>query len=122
MTQFGHDEENRECYPAQFKGSLIPEEHFGSYDMPGWTANGTVRSLEETSLDIERDPIASSAMLFYKGWLALVLGIRERVSSSSQKCLRWNSLDIKSNRKWTYDTLCHKLASEFNENNGMGLH
>ena len=122
MTQFGHDEENRESYPEQFKGMLIPEKFFGNYDMPGWTGNGITRSPTDASLDVERDPIESDAMLFYKGWLTLVLGIRERVCSSSQKGLSWNSLDVKSNRKWNYDSVSRKLHTEFNSNKGFGLH
>lgn len=121
MTQFGHDEENRESYPPEFKGMLIPEKLFGNYDMPGYVCNGIVREPADASLDIERDPIESDAMLFYKGWLTLVLGIRERVCSSSQKTVSFKSLDVKSNRTWNYDSVSRKLHDQFNSNEGWGL-
>ena len=122
MTQFGHDEDNRESYPEQFKGRLIPEALFGRYDMPGWVGNGVTRSSMDTTRDVDRDPISADAMLFYKGWLTLVLGIRQRVCANVLP-LTWTSLDKtkSSTTTWNYDSVSRKLASQFNSNDGAGM-
>jgi len=123
MTQFGHDPD-RKSYPSPYRGSLIAESLFGSYDAPGWVANGVKHPDRPDDEPIVRDPIDAHAMLFYKGWMTLVLGIRCRVSSSmSTAAWSWPSLDdTAQDKRWNYDTLAKKLESQFLENDGRGLH
>ena len=40
LNQFG-DDPDRGSYPGGWNGALIPSDHWGDYNTPGWTANGT---------------------------------------------------------------------------------
>lgn len=94
LTQFG-DDPDRAKYPSQWKGSLIPARLWGDYNTPGWTANGTnpyptaaeraaAPFCEAQEKFIQPDPIAAEAMLFFKGWLLLVMGAATRVGGQDQ--------------------------------------
>jgi hypothetical protein len=78
LTQFGADPD-RENYPEAYR-RIIPEELWGDYDVPGWTANGI------DPWDEAMDPIAAEAMLFYKGFFLVLLGIRAQVATDN----RWD--------------------------------
>ena len=73
LSQIGEDP-NRKDYPGRWKGTLVPSELFGRYDAPGWTGNGVGPK------GVEPDPIAADAMLFYKGFLTMLMAITERVA------------------------------------------
>jgi hypothetical protein len=77
LTQFGHDPD-RANYPDEYR-TWIPRELWGRYDVPGWTAKG----IEPWGLQM--DPIAADGMLFYKGFLLVLLGIRAMIGDD-----RWN--------------------------------
>lgn len=72
LTQFGHDPD-RASYPEGYR-QLIPEQLWGEYDVPGWTANGT------EPWGVQADPVAADGMLFYKGFFLVLLGIRSMIS------------------------------------------
>lgn len=60
----------RTDYPQGWRGLLIPEELWGSYDSPGWAANG------QQEAGFEPNPIEAKGAIYYKGFFNLVLGLR----------------------------------------------
>jgi hypothetical protein len=61
---------NRADYPEAWRGLLIPLEVWGSYDCPGWAANG------RQAAGFELNPIEAQGAIYYKGFFNLVLGLR----------------------------------------------
>jgi hypothetical protein len=51
---------------------MIPKEFFGEYNTPGWTGNGL------GPRGVEADPIQAEGMLFFKGFLLLLMSIATR--------------------------------------------
>lgn len=118
LTQFGHDPD-RSNYPARWKGTLVFEDHWGKYDTPGWTANGT----SPGASGVEPDPIAAQAMLFFKGWLLLTMGIRAKVGGPAKWEAPWQMANVGGAfRDWTHSGVAKVLADQFNSNDGNGLH
>ena len=60
----------RADYPQGWRGLLMPEELWGSYDCPGWGANG------QQEAGFEPNPIEAKGAIYYKGFFNLVLGLR----------------------------------------------
>lgn len=60
-------------YPQGWNGVLIPETQWGTYDSPGWAANGTQEN------GFEANPIEAQGAIYYKGFLNYVLGLRSLV-------------------------------------------
>lgn len=116
LTQFGHDPE-RKKYPFPWKGSLVFKEKWGDYDCAGWIANGAGPD------GVEADPISAQAMLFFKGWLCLILGIRAKIGGKDTWEQPWQmaNVDGKSGT-WTHSQVAAVLAEKFNSNDGAGLH
>ncbi len=105
LTQFGADPD-RASYPEAYR-ALIPEELWGDYDVPGWTANG-IDPWEE-----QPDPIGAEAMLFYKGFFLVLLGIRALVSDDG----RWEQpfeliKEGDSRFEWTQSRIAAHLAEQ----------
>jgi hypothetical protein len=106
LTQFGHDPE-RDQYPEYYR-LIIPPELFGSYDAPGWTANGV------EPWGVQLDPIAADGMLFYKGFFLLLLGVRRLVAADD----RWNApfemlRDGDRAFTWTHSAIAQRLSSQW---------
>jgi hypothetical protein len=78
LEQIGPDP-RRGSYPASWL-RLIPREHAGNYDVPGWTANGV------EPWGLEMDPVGARGNLFYRGFLDLLLGLHLYVTGDR----RWN--------------------------------
>ncbi len=78
LTQFGHDPD-RAHYPDEYR-MWIPQELWGRYDVPGWTANDT------EPWGLQMDPVAADGMLFYKGFFLVLLGIRAMIGDD-----RWDT-------------------------------
>src|SRR5919201_1196137 len=76
MTQMGPDPD-RDIYPDSYR-FIIPESQWGNYDVPGWAANGV------PPWGVQMDPIAADGMLFFKGFLLLMLGLQRRVTGSER--------------------------------------
>lgn len=116
LTQFGPDPD-RANYPAFWKGFLIPEEKWGDYDTPGWTANGIKTD------GIQPDPLSADAMLFFKGWFCLVMGIRAKIGGKEKWEEPWKMANVGGAfAEWTHSKAAHTLAQKYNDNNGAGLH
>lgn len=60
----------RSDYPEGWRGLLIPADLWGSYDCPGWAANG------QQEVGFEPNPIEAHGAIYYKGFLNFVLGLR----------------------------------------------
>lgn len=120
LTQFGNDPD-RKSYPSQLKGTLIPKHVFSNYNTPGWTGNGLEHPLEIVN-GIQPDPIRANAMLFFKGWLTLLMGIRERVGGDEIWRNTWYMAGVDDEKfPWTYDAMAKQLSMQFPMNNGSGL-
>ena len=113
LTQFGPDPE-RSSYPASYR-RLIPEELWGRYDVPGWTANDGDPA--------QTDPIAADAMAFYKGFMLVLLGIRSMVAGANGQARptapdRWNQPfkmleDGGRSFTWTHRGIAERLTEQW---------
>ena len=83
-TQFGEDPDWENYLPG-WNGGLIPKHLFGTYNTPGWTANGLKHPLGYNESIVQGDPLNSNANLFFRGWMGLVMGINERVSGDENE-------------------------------------
>ena len=122
-TQFGTDPSRdvHFLFPP-LKNMMVPAKLFGEYDIPGWTANGTPNKLNDVPVGVQRDPIAAQGMLFYKGWLSLVMGIRQRVGGDDAWNKEWNVSGVEEEQfAYTYESLVRTLESQFNANNKAGM-
>lgn len=71
----------RGSYPEELVRLWLPPGREGTYDMPGWTANGV------PPWGLQPDPVGADGNLFFKGWLNLLMGLHRYVSGDD----RWNS-------------------------------
>lgn len=122
-TQFGPDP-SRDVHflvPA-LKNTVVPSSLYGEYDIPGWTANGTPNELNDVPVGVQKDPIAARGMLFYKGWLSLVMGIRQRVGGDNAWNKEWSVSGVNEEQfVYTYESLVRTLEEQFNANNRAGM-
>jgi hypothetical protein len=104
LTQIG-DDPDRGSYPEQYR-MLIPPAHWGTYNVPGWTANG----IEPWGL--QWDPIGADGNLFFKGFFLVMLGIHRRVTGSA----RWDApFDIVRDGEHTFTWWHTKIAEHLAE-------
>ena len=106
LTQFGHDPD-RANYPDQYR-PFIPRQLWGSYDVPGWTANGI------QPWGVQPDPIGAHGMLFYKGFFLVLLGIRSMIDPAD----RWNQPfeligDGENSFTWTHTKIAEHLCQQW---------
>ena len=125
LNQFG-DDPDRGIYPSGWKGTLLPAQHFGDYNCPGWTANGTnpypetedrlanpfMESLDEF---IQPDPIGAEAMLFFKGWMLVNMGVYARVSGDTEKYEKpWQMAGVSDQVfEWTHSGVAEHLSGQW---------
>ena len=99
LTQIG-DDPDRANYPDHYR-ILIPAEHWGNYNVPGWAANG----IEPWGL--QWDPIGADGNLFFKGFFLVMLGLHRRVTGNA----RWDApFDIVRDGEHTYTWWHTKIA------------
>ena len=105
LSQFGHDPD-RKNYPEEWKGTLIPEEFWGQYDAPGWTANGVA------PWGLQPDPIGADGNLFFKGWLNLTQALHTYVSGKDKWASSFGLAGVNRTRfQWTQ----HQLVDHLHE-------
>ena len=105
LSQFGHDPD-RKNYPEEWKGTLIPEEFWGQYDAPGWTANGVA------PWGLQPDPIGADGNLFFKGWLNLTQALHTYVSGKDKWASSFDLAGVNRSRfQWTQ----HQLVDHLHE-------
>jgi len=83
----------RTDYPQGWRGLLIPAELWGSYDSPGWAANG------QQEAGFEPNPIEAEGAIYYKGFFNLVLGLRALLAPERDPT---QSIDIVYDDKWRF--------------------
>ena len=107
LTQFGHDPD-RKNYPEIWKGTLIPEEFWGEYDAPGWTANGVA------PWGFHADPIGADGNLFFKGWLNLTQSMHTYVSGYDKWSSPFSVAGAYNSRfEWTQHQLADHLHQQW---------
>ena len=103
---------------------------------PGWTANGTnpyptkaeraaKPFCESDDAFVQPDPIAAEAMLFFKGWLLLNMGVYARVSGDTAKWEReWTMSGIDDAQfPYTHSSAASHVATQWrNRMEFGGLH
>jgi hypothetical protein len=109
LTQIGHDPD-RANYPDLYR-LLIPEQLWGRYDVPGWTANG----IEPWGLQM--DPIGADGNLFFKGFFLVMLGLHLRTTGDE----RWDRpFDIVRDREntftWFHSAIAEHLHGQWSRN------
>ena len=115
LTQFGHDPD-RKNYPEVWRGTLIPEEFWGEYDAPGWTANGVA------PWGFHADPIGADGNLFFKGWLNLTQSMHTYVSGYDKWSSPFSVAGAYNSRfEWTQHQLADHLHQQW-ANTPMGPH
>ena len=115
LSQFGHDPD-RSNYPLEWKGTLIPEEFWGHYDAPGWTANGVA------PWGLQPDPIGAEGNLFFKGWLNLTQALYTYVSGKDKWASPFNLAGVDRARfEWTQHQLVDHLCETWKKT-PMGPH
>jgi hypothetical protein len=109
LTQFGHDPKRGE-YPAAWKGTLIPDDLWGNYDSPGWTANGVA------PWGLQPDPIGSDGNLFFRGFLNLMLSIHRYVSGDDKWDAPFAVAGLEGQSfEWTHTRISSFLANQWKE-------
>ena len=115
LSQFGHDPD-RPNYPDLWKGTLIPEEFWGEYDAPGWTANGVA------PWGLQMDPIGADGNLFFKGWLNLTQALHTYVSGYDKWASPFDLAGVNRTRfEWTQHQLVDHLYQQWTKT-PMGPH
>jgi len=116
LTQFG-DDPSRDKYPTFWKGTIIPAGFWGSYNTPGWTGNGTGEK------GIEPDPIQADGMLFFKGFMLLLMSITTKVGGREAAWRKpWFMAGVgDSQHSWTLRTLADHLQQQWADQE-CGLH
>jgi len=95
---------------------LIPEEFWGNYDAPGWTANGVA------PWGLQPDPIGADGNLFFKGWLNLTQALHTYVSGEDKWASPFDLAGVNRARfKWTQHQLVDHLYETWTKN-PMGPH
>ena len=123
LNQFG-DDPDRADYPGGWKGTLIPGTYWGDYNTPGWTANGTnpyptkgerMVFCEPMEEYVQPDPIRAEAMLFFKGWMLLSMGVFARVSGDTEKYEKpWKMAGVNDQEfEWTHSSAAEFLAQQW---------
>ena len=107
LSQFGHDPD-RKNYPEAWKGTPIPEEFWGEYDAPGWTANGVA------PWGFHADPIGADGNLFFKGWLNLTQSMHTYVSGYDKWSSPFSVAGAYNSRfEWTQHQLADHLHQQW---------
>lgn len=101
---------NRDSYgPFNAPGyQLWPERLRGSYDRPGWTANGV------EPWGLQADPIGADGNLFFRGWLNLVLSIYKYVSGDNKWEQPWQIAGFENEHfEWTQPKIVEHLRQQY---------
>lgn len=108
VEQAGPDP-SREGYPSGWYGVLIPSSQWGSYDSPGWAANGTQAN------GFEANPIEAQGAIYYKGFLNYVLGLRTLVGHRDASVLQQIVYDDDHRWEYSHSQINAILTDDFSE-------
>jgi hypothetical protein len=94
-------------YPPQWL-IMLPERLRGRYSMPGWTSNGV------EPWGLQPDPIGSDGNLFYRGWLTLLMSIRQYVSGERTQDEPFEVAGYQGRRfSWTLADMARFMSAQF---------
>ena len=97
---------NVDRYPPEWL-AVAPERLRGRYALPGWTGNG----LEPWGL--QPDPVGADGNLFYRGWLNLLLGIRQYVSGEPRSSTPFEVSGYRNRQfTWTHERVARFLSAQ----------
>ena len=100
---------DRKNYPAAIMRSW-PERVRGSYDAPGWTANGV------QPWGLQPDPIGADGNLFFRGWLNLILSIYKYVSGDNKWEQPWQIAGYENQQfEWTQPKIVDHLRQQYTD-------
>ena len=109
----------------------VNKEHIMRWNVPGsFELIHGCKKMQQQNVDaviaigsvIQGDPLAANGMLFFKGWLSLLMGIRERVAGDGKWAGIWHIVGVDGQKfSWTYDRLVQSLSKMFLMNNEKGL-
>ena len=106
LTQFGPDPD-RGSYPENWR-PLVPDELWGEYDVPGWTANGIA------PYGVQMDPIAADGMLFFKGFFCVLLGLHRHVTGDDRWIQPFDIIrDGEHTFSWTHSGIASYLSNQW---------
>ena len=88
----------------------MPDDLWGDYDAPGWTANG----IEPWGLQM--DPIGADGNLFFKGWFLVVLGLYRRTTGDAKWSEPFDMVrDGEHTFSWSHPTIAQHLAIQWSK-------
>lgn len=100
---------DRQNYAAATMRSW-PERVRGSYDAPGWTANGV------EPWGLQPDPIGADGNLFFRGWLNLILSIYKYVSGDNKWEQPWQIAGYENQQfEWTQPKIVEHLHKQYTD-------
>ena len=100
---------DRQNYPPQMMAGW-PERVRGSYDHPGWTANGV------EPWGLQPDPIGADGNLFFRGWLNLLLAIYKYVSGDDKWEQPWRIAGYENEQfEWTQPRIVEHLHRQYTD-------
>lgn len=106
VEQTGEDPARGE-YPLGWNGVLIPASEWGSYDSPGWAANGRQAN------GFEPNPIEAQGAIYYKGFLNYVLGLRTLVGERDPSVPHQIVYDDENRWEYSHSEINSILTDEF---------
>ena len=100
---------DRQNYSPQMMAGW-PERVRGSYDHPGWTANGV------EPWGLQPDPIGADGNLFFRGWLNLLLAIYKYVSGDDKWEQPWRIAGYENEQfEWTQPRIVEHLHRQYTD-------
>jgi hypothetical protein len=97
---------NVDKYPPEWL-TVLPERLRGRYAPPGWTANGV------EPWGLQPDPVGCDGNLFYRGWLNLLLSMRQYISGQPTQNTPFEVSGYQSRRfTWTHQRIAQFIADQ----------
>jgi hypothetical protein len=93
-------------YPPEWL-MVAPEHLRGRYALPGWTGNGV------EPWGLQPDPVGCDGNLFYRGWLNLLLGMRQYVSGRRAETSTFEVTGYQNRQfEWTHERIAKFLSAQ----------
>ena len=107
LEQIGPDP-RRASYPEAWYAYFMAPWLRGTYDVPGWTANGV------EPWGLQMDPIGADGNLFFKGFFLLMLGLHRYVSGDNKWEQPFEMIRDGANTfTWSHRTIAGLLADQW---------
>ena len=97
---------NVDRYPPEWL-TVSPEQLRGRYALPGWTGNGV------EPWGLQPDPVGCDGNLFYRGWLNLLLSIRQYVSGAQLQAAPFEVSGYQNRQfTWTHERIARFISAQ----------